>query len=53
MKRIAQIHSVGCSAYVAPDCVIVEIDSEGLLCQSGLTGGGFHENLEGDDSPII
>ena len=53
MKRIAQLPHVGNSTYITPQCIIVEIDSEGLLCQSGLTGGGFHDGTDGDDTPII
>ena len=53
MKGNAEINSVGGPAYVTPCCLVMEITSEGVLCQSGLHQGGFHEPVEGDDTPII
>ena len=53
MKGIVNNFAVGASAYVTPHCFVVEIYSEGMLCGSGLTGGGFHDGIDGDDDPII
>lgn len=53
MKGIVNDFTVGKSAYVTPHCFVVEVCSEGVLCISGLTGGGFHDGIDGDDDPII
>lgn len=53
MKGIVNDFTLGKSAYVTPHCFVVEIYSEGMLCGSVLTGGGFHDGIDGDDDPII
>lgn len=53
MKGIAKNPAVGVSVYTSPRISIVEFCTEGILCISGLTGGGYHDGLDGDDEPII
>ena len=53
MKGIVNDFALGKSAYVTPHCFVVEVCSEGVLCISGLTGGGFHDGIGGNDDPII
>jgi hypothetical protein len=54
MKGIVNNFAVGCSAYVTPHCFVVEINSEGVLCQSGLDGSAWrHDGIYGEDEPII
>lgn len=43
----------GKPAYIAPHCSIVEIYSEGVLCQSGGIGDIEHDGIIGDDSDIF
>ena len=43
----------GRPAYIAPHCSIVEIYSEGVLCQSGGVGNIEHSGITGDDSEIF
>lgn len=43
----------GKPAYIAPHFRIVEICSEGVLCQSGGIGNIEHEGITGDDSDIF
>lgn len=44
----------GGSAYESPICSVMDISSEGILCQSGGNlSDGFHEGVDGDDTPII
>jgi len=54
MKGIAFTGNTGRSAYESPVCIVMEMFSEGVLCQSdGKFTGGYHEGVDGDDSPII
>ena len=53
MKGIAKIHFVGDSAYIAPHCSVLEINSEGILCQSNFSSGAWHQGIDGEDDPII
>lgn len=53
MNGIAKNPVVGISAYSAPQCIVVEICTEGMLCLSGLNGGGYHDGIDGDDEPLI
>ena len=53
MKRIANELVKADSAYIAPCCFVINLSLEGVLCQSGTVGGGYHQGLEGDDLPII
>ena len=54
MKGIAFTGNAGRSAYESPVCIVMEMFSEGVLCQSdGKFTGGYHEGVDGDDSPII
>ena len=53
MKGIVNDFTLGKSAYVTPHCFVVEVFTEGLLCISNFTGGGYHGGIEGDDDPII
>ena len=53
MKGIAEIHSVGSSAYSTPHCSVLEINSEGVLCYSNYLGGVEHDGIYGEDDPII
>ncbi len=43
----------GKPAYIAPHCSMVEIYSEGVLCQSGGVGDIEHDGIIGDDSDIF
>ena len=53
MNGIAKNPTVGRSAYTAPQCIVVEICTEGILCFSSLNGGGYHDGIDGDDEPLI
>ena len=53
MKRIANELVKADYAYVAPSCFVMNFSLEGVLCQSGTTGGGYHGGIDGDDTPII
>ena len=53
MNGIARNSIVGTPAYTAPQCIVVEICTEGILCLSGLNGGGYHDGIDGDDEPLI
>lgn len=53
MKGIANENFVGVSAYTSPHCFVMEIFSEGFLCVSGLTGGGYHDGICGEDDSLI
>lgn len=53
MKRIANELVKADGAYVAPCCFVMNLSSEGVLCQSGTTGGGYHQGVDGDDSSLI
>ena len=53
MKGIVNDFAVGVSAYASPQCFVVEIYSEGLLCGSGLNGPIYHDPLDGEDEPFI
>ena len=53
MKRIANELVKADGAYVAPCCFVMNLYSEGILCQSGTTGGGYHQGVGGDDSSLI
>ncbi len=53
MKGIVNDSAMGMSAYAAPQCFVVEVFTEGLLCISNFTGGGYHGGIDGDDDPII
>lgn len=55
MKGIVNDFALGKSAYAAPQCFVVEVFTEGLLCISNFTGGGYHGGIDGDDDddPII
>ena len=43
MKGIANERVVGASAYTSPHCFVTELNAEGVLCLSGLYGGGPFE----------
>lgn len=43
----------GVHAYITPQCEIVEIYTEGILCQSGGVGNFEHGGITGDDSEIF
>jgi hypothetical protein len=47
------VKDVGFTPYITPHCSIVEIYSEGLLCQSGGIGNIEHDGITGDDSDIF
>ena len=53
MNGIARNSIVGAPAYTTPQCIVVEICTEGILCLSGLNGGGYHDGIDGDDEPLI
>lgn len=53
MNGIAKNSIVGNSTYIAPQCIVVEICTEGILCFSSLNGGGYHDGIDGDDEPLI
>lgn len=53
MKGIANESVVGVLAYMSPHCFVMEISSEGVLCVSGLTGGGYHDGIYGEDDSLI
>ncbi len=39
--------------YISPECIVVEIAHEGMLCLSGLDGGFSHEGIGGSDDEIF
>ena len=53
MKRIANELVKADNAYFAPDCFVMDLSLEGVLCQSDAAGGGYHGGVDGDDTPII
>jgi hypothetical protein len=53
MKGIANESVVGVSAYASPHCFVMELSPEGVLCASGLNGGGYHDGIYGDDDSLI
>ena len=53
MKGIANERVVGASAYTSPHCFVTELFAEGVLCLSGLYGGGYHDGIYGDDEETL
>ena len=53
MKGIANECAVGISAYASPRCFVTEFNAEGVLCLSGLYGGGYHDGIYGDDEETL
>ena len=49
MKGIANEFAVDRSVYATPQCFVVEIYSEGMLCYSKVYGYGYHDGIDGDD----
>lgn len=53
MKGIANENVVGVTVYASPRCFVTDFFSEGVLCVSGLYGGGYHDGIYGEDDSLI
>ena len=53
MKGIVNEHVSANFAYVTPNCFIMELSSEGVLCGSYFIGGGHHQGIDGDDEELL
>lgn len=53
MKGIVTEHVSADCAYVTPNCFIMELSSEGVLCSSNFIGGAHHQGVDGDDDELL